>query len=99
MFIVKSRTRSQRGGRTFFSMSFFLHSLCHLWPLVIPFNIKLETKGKTMLHLKAEPIDLKLTTPFRISRGVQNTAANVIVELTHNEYTGYGEAAPSKYYG
>ncbi len=52
-----------------------------------------------MLHLTAEPVDLKLTTPFRISRGVQNTASNVIVRIQHNEAVGYGEAAPSKYYG
>ncbi len=52
-----------------------------------------------MLHLTAQPIDLKLTTPFRISRGVQYTAANVLVEIQHNGHTGYGEAAPSAYYG
>jgi L-alanine-DL-glutamate epimerase-like enolase superfamily enzyme len=52
-----------------------------------------------MLHLTAQPIDLKLTTPFRISRSVQHTAANVLVELQHNGQTGYGEAAPSSYYG
>ncbi len=52
-----------------------------------------------MLHINAKPIDLKLTTPFRISRGVQDTSPNVIVQITHNEYTGYGEASPSEYYG
>jgi L-Ala-D/L-Glu epimerase len=52
-----------------------------------------------MLHIDAKPIDLKLTTPFRISRGLQNTAPNVIVQITHNGYTGYGEAAPDEYYG
>ncbi|HEU5199609.1 MAG TPA: dipeptide epimerase, partial [Ktedonobacterales bacterium] len=52
-----------------------------------------------MLHLTARPIDLKLTTPFRISRSVQYTAANVLVELQHDGQTGYGEAAPSSYYG
>ncbi|HEY7355945.1 MAG TPA: enolase C-terminal domain-like protein, partial [Ktedonobacterales bacterium] len=52
-----------------------------------------------MLHLTAHPIDLKLTTPFRISRGVQYTAANVLVELQHDGQIGYGEAAPSSYYG
>ena len=52
-----------------------------------------------MLHLNVKPIELKLTTPFRIARGVQHTAPNVIVEVTHNELTGYGEAAPSGYYG
>ena len=52
-----------------------------------------------MLHLNVKPTELKLTTPFRIARGVQHTAPNVIVEVTHNEFTGYGEAAPDSYYG
>ncbi len=52
-----------------------------------------------MLHIDAKPIDLRLTTPFRISRGVQNTASNVIVQINNSEYTGYGEAAPDEYYG
>ncbi|GCE05672.1 dipeptide epimerase [Dictyobacter aurantiacus] len=52
-----------------------------------------------MLHIDAKPIDLHLTTPFRISRGVQHTASNVVVEVKHEEAVGYGEAAPSKYYG
>jgi L-alanine-DL-glutamate epimerase-like enolase superfamily enzyme len=52
-----------------------------------------------MLHLTARPIDLKLTTPFRISRSVQYTANNVLVELQHEGQVGYGEAAPSAYYG
>jgi len=52
-----------------------------------------------MLHLNVKPIQLKLTTPFRISRGVEYTAPNVIIQVTHNEFTGYGEAAPGSYYG
>src|SRR5437763_8353271 len=52
-----------------------------------------------MLHINAKPIDLKLTTPFRIARGVQYTSPNVIVEVKYNEHPGYGEAAPSAYYG
>jgi len=52
-----------------------------------------------MLHLNFKPIELKLTTPFRISRGVEYTAPNVIIQMTHNEFTGYGEAAPDPYYG
>src|SRR5256885_6621661 len=52
-----------------------------------------------MLHTDAKPIDLKLTTPFRISRGEQNTASNVIVQINNNEHIGYGEAAPDEYYG
>ncbi len=52
-----------------------------------------------MLHLTAQPIDLKLTTPFRISRGVQQTASNVLVEMPYQDQIGYGEAAPNHYYG
>src|ERR1700704_2724025 len=56
-------------------------------------------KDHHMLHLNAKPIELKLTTPFRISRGVEYTAPNVIIQVTHNEFIGYGEAAPNSYYG
>src|SRR5947208_5450922 len=52
-----------------------------------------------MLHIDAKPIDLKLTTPFRISRGVQNTAQNVIVQINYNEHVAYVDAAPDEYYG
>src|SRR5438067_1284810 len=52
-----------------------------------------------MLHIDAKPIDLKLTTPFRISRGVQAISPNVIVQVNTNGHTGYGEAAPDGYYG
>ena len=52
-----------------------------------------------MMHINAKPIDLKLTTPFRISRGVQYTSPNVIVQVSYQDYTGYGEASPSEYYG
>jgi L-alanine-DL-glutamate epimerase-like enolase superfamily enzyme len=52
-----------------------------------------------MLRLTAQPIELKLTTPFRISRSVQPTSPNVIVEIAYKEYVGYGEAAPDEYYG
>ena len=52
-----------------------------------------------MLHLTARQVDLHLTVPFRISRGVQNTSSNAIVELQQDDLIGYGEAAPSEYYG
>jgi L-alanine-DL-glutamate epimerase-like enolase superfamily enzyme len=61
-------------------------------------NLK-EAKDKNMLHIDAKPIDLKLTTPFRISRGMQETASNVLVQIQYNEHVGYGEAAPDEYYG
>ncbi|HLV99863.1 MAG TPA: dipeptide epimerase [Ktedonobacterales bacterium] len=52
-----------------------------------------------MLRLTAQPIDLQLTTPFRISRGVQQTASNVLVDIPYQDQVGYGEAAPNRYYG
>lgn len=52
-----------------------------------------------MLHIDAKPVELALTTPFRISRGVQDTASNVIVHITHNGIVGHGEAAPDEFYG
>lgn len=52
-----------------------------------------------MMHIDAKPIDLKLTTPFRIARGVQTVASNSIVQINHDGYTGYGEAAPDEFYG
>lgn len=51
------------------------------------------------MHIDARPIALQLTTPFRISRAVQNTAQNVVAQITHHEFVGYGEAAPDEYYG
>lgn len=52
-----------------------------------------------MMHIDAKPVDLKLTTPFRISRGVQTVASNAIVQINYKNYTGYGEAAPDEFYG
>src|SRR6266478_1171948 len=51
------------------------------------------------MQIDAKPIDLRLTTPFRISRGVQDTSSNVVVQIQYNEHVGYGEAAPDEYYG
>jgi L-Ala-D/L-Glu epimerase len=52
-----------------------------------------------IMKLDIQTFDLKLTTPFRISRGVQYTAANVLVKITHDGVTSIGEAAPSAHYG
>ena len=51
------------------------------------------------MQIDARPVDLRLTTPFRISRRVQNVASNAIVQINCNGYTGYGEAAPDEFYG
>ncbi|HEX4206557.1 MAG TPA: dipeptide epimerase [Ktedonobacteraceae bacterium] len=52
-----------------------------------------------MLHIDAKPIDLKLTTPFRIARSVQYTSPNVVVQISHDNFIGFGEASPAEYYG
>jgi L-alanine-DL-glutamate epimerase-like enolase superfamily enzyme len=52
-----------------------------------------------MLQLTSKQRDLHLTVPFRISRGVQNTSPNAFIELRDENFVGYGEAAPSEYYG
>ncbi|MGB8344642.1 MAG: dipeptide epimerase [Ktedonobacteraceae bacterium] len=51
------------------------------------------------MHIDAKPIDLKLTVPFRISRSVQYTSPNAIVQINHEGFTGLGEASPAEYYG
>ena len=51
------------------------------------------------MHIDAKPLDLKLTVPFRIAREVQYTSSNVIIQVTHDDFTGYGEASPTEYYG
>jgi L-Ala-D/L-Glu epimerase len=49
------------------------------------------------LHVQA--LDLKLATPFRISRSVQLVASNVLMRLEHDGLAGLGEAALSAFYG
>lgn len=52
-----------------------------------------------MMELTAQALDLTLRTPFRIARGVQHVARNVLARLEVDGLTGLGEAAPSGYYG
>src|SRR5437899_6992284 len=58
-----------------------------------------QQKAHNIMLIDAKPIDLKLTTPFRISRGVQTVASNAVVQVNYNGHTGYGEAAPDEFYG
>lgn len=51
------------------------------------------------MELTYSDLDLRLGQPFRISRGTQTIAHNVLVSLTHEGVVGTGEAAPSPYYG
>jgi L-alanine-DL-glutamate epimerase-like enolase superfamily enzyme len=51
------------------------------------------------MELTAHALDLKLATPFRISRSTQLVANNVLVRIEHEDLEGIGEAAPSSFYG
>jgi L-alanine-DL-glutamate epimerase-like enolase superfamily enzyme len=51
------------------------------------------------MELTAQALDLTLNVPVRISRGVQNVAHNVLVQVEDDGLAGVGEAAPSGYYG
>jgi L-alanine-DL-glutamate epimerase-like enolase superfamily enzyme len=51
------------------------------------------------LQLTASPLDLRLRDSFRIARGTQTVAENVLVEIRYGDRTGRGEAAPSPFYG
>ncbi len=55
--------------------------------------------AKTAIQLSHETLTLHLREPFRISRGVQTIARPVIATVTHAGETGWGEAAPSTFYG
>ena len=53
------------------------------------------------MRVTAEPLDLPLRHPFRISRGVQDRAHSLLVTVESGGVSGIGEAAPdsSGYYG
>ncbi|HEY7982671.1 MAG TPA: dipeptide epimerase [Ktedonobacterales bacterium] len=51
------------------------------------------------MRLTAEVYDLELAQPFRIARGVQRAAHNVLVRVESDGLTGIGEGAPKAYYG
>ncbi len=54
-----------------------------------------ELHPTSVRALRAEPLDIALLAPFGISRGAQETAANVLVTVELADGTmGYGEAAP-----
>ncbi|MDS0259675.1 dipeptide epimerase [Haloarcula sp. S1CR25-12] len=50
------------------------------------------------MNWTVERHDLPLSTPFGIARGTAETSETVVVELTHEDITGYGAATPSSYY-
>ncbi|MBA4311309.1 MAG: dipeptide epimerase [Chlorobiaceae bacterium] len=51
------------------------------------------------MKLRFYKYDLKLKHTFTIARNTRTTSSTVIVELEHENITGYGEAAPSSRYG
>jgi L-alanine-DL-glutamate epimerase-like enolase superfamily enzyme len=55
--------------------------------------------GEKEMKLTFERMDLNLRHTFRISRGAEDIARNVRVVLSDGALEGYGESAPSGYYG
>ncbi|MFI5273894.1 MAG: dipeptide epimerase [Ktedonobacterales bacterium] len=53
------------------------------------------------MRVQAEPLDMRLRHPFRISRGVQEHARSLLLTVESDGLIGYGEAAAdsSGYYG
>ncbi len=51
------------------------------------------------MQVDTQPFTLHLTTPFRISRGVQQTATNLLIHVHHGDHVGFGEAAPRAFFG
>ena len=51
------------------------------------------------MHLKTYSFDLELKDTFRISHISRDVQPTLIVELSDGEFTGYGEAAATSYYG
>jgi L-Ala-D/L-Glu epimerase len=50
------------------------------------------------MQLSTTTLKLHPKTPFRISREAQTEVQNVIIELTADGVSGYGEASPNKFY-
>ena len=51
------------------------------------------------MHLKTHSFNLELKNTFRISHTSRDFQPTLIVELSDGEFTGYGEAAATSYYG
>src|SRR5437660_11031969 len=69
------------------------------WPAPsVPLH-DLPAEGGYKMHVDVEPLDLTLRSPFRIARGTQHVARNVLVEVAYDGLVGLGEAAPSAFYG
>jgi L-Ala-D/L-Glu epimerase len=51
------------------------------------------------VELFAQPLNVKLATPFRIARSVQYEAHNVLIRIQDDALVGIGECAPKHYYG
>ena len=51
------------------------------------------------MNLTASPLTLNLKTTFRVAHGASDQRFNALATITHNGFTGYGEAAAVPYYG
>src|SRR5258706_276533 len=56
-------------------------------------------QGGDTMNMDFGPLDLTLRSPFRIARGTQHVARNVLVEVAVDGLVGLGEAAPGAFYG
>jgi L-alanine-DL-glutamate epimerase-like enolase superfamily enzyme len=68
-----------------------------MWP---PWTDDAEDRMTAHLHLEAEFLELRTRHPFIIARGNQSDNRTVWVRLRDADgHEGWGEAAPSRYYG
>lgn len=51
------------------------------------------------MKLTAQPLNMTLARPFRIARGVQDEAHNVLARIESDGLVGLGEGAPKSFYG
>ena len=57
------------------------------------------TKLSQKISLSFSPLDLVTAHPFGISSGTAVDSHNLLVELRHGDFIGYGEASPVSYHG
>ena len=51
------------------------------------------------MKLRTSPLELHTAFTFRIAHGAKRSHVNTLVRIEHDGITGFGEAAPSHYYG
>jgi L-alanine-DL-glutamate epimerase-like enolase superfamily enzyme len=82
-------------------MEVFSIALTLLFWQLLPFTATCNCwKSLDMPHfeIEAHSYELKLANPFTIARGTKRTVPNVLVSVSANSITGYGEAGPNSRY-